>query len=94
MNLFVSKLNPATTDKDLQKHFSNYGGVTATNGTIDNGSIQFETEYQFPADQDQSPGNDLEKSNKYNSVWTIKPRWDNSNRRNYGYRGSGFPYFK
>lgn len=137
MNLFVAKLNPATTANDLHKLFSNYGGVTTVKVIVDpvtgqskscgivempvnheahealtalnnkifhdqaievkapkpNDTGQFEPEYLFHADSALSPYNNNGQSNKYNSDWTIKPRRDNGSR-NYGYRGSGFPYFK
>lgn len=38
MNLFVAKLNPATTTKDLQKLFSHYGLVTTVKVIFDHGT--------------------------------------------------------
>ena len=35
MNLFVAKLNPSTTSKDLQKLFAHYGLVTIVNVIFD-----------------------------------------------------------
>jgi RNA recognition motif-containing protein len=35
MNLFVARLNPCTTTKDLQKLFEHYGGVTTVKVIID-----------------------------------------------------------
>ena len=35
MNLFVAKLNPATTSKDLQKLFAHYGYVTSVKVIMD-----------------------------------------------------------
>jgi len=35
MNLFIAKLSPFTTSRDLQKLFAHYGTVTATNVIID-----------------------------------------------------------
>lgn len=38
MNLFVAKLNPVTTTKDLQKLFSHYGLVTTVKVIFDHGT--------------------------------------------------------
>lgn len=137
MNLFVAKLNPATSTKDLQKLFSHYGLVTTVKVIFDHGTgrskcygfIEMPNNHEAlealreldnslfqeslitvkesqPAD-DRVPASEAgrrtytshgsgkaeNQDHKVNAAMIIKHQRDESDRRNFGYRGSGYRSF-